>query len=122
MYCSANISRAKPPLALRVGIWELAGGEIGTVGQAATLTRLITAVRQQYPDGWYEFPAVICYDNSAISAGETFCVSSAYKHFRGAQVAAQYCNRSRAAVDRRWQEMVSADGGNGVVFAWPATP
>ncbi len=52
------------------------------------------------PAKWMALPPVTCHDNSGVFPGETFCISNTYKHFGGAQMAAQFCNRSKEMIDK----------------------
>ena len=121
-YCTAFVMRSKENLLLRMPVWQVPAGQSSLAAMGDSVAHLIAAVIQTHPAKWTGFPAVSCHDNSGVFAGETFCFSNTYKHFGGAQMAAQFCNRSRELIDKRWADMVKADGGNARLFPWPVAP
>ncbi|WP_162350061.1 S1C family serine protease [Pseudoxanthomonas gei] len=121
-YCTAFVTRSKEQLLLRVPVWQVPASQASQAAMGDSVSRLIAAVIQAHPAKWTAFPPVTCHDNSGVFAGETFCFSNTYKHFGGAQMAAQFCNSSKEAIDNRWADMVKADGGNARLFPWPAAP
>lgn len=121
-YCTAFVTRSKDGLLLRMPVWQLPAGQASQAAMADSVSRLIAAVIQAHPAKWTTFPPVTCHDNSGVFAGETFCLSNTYKHFGGAQMAAQFCNSSKDLIEQRWADMVKADGGNARIFTWPVAP
>ncbi len=121
-YCTAFITRSKEKLMLRVPVWKIPASQAYEAAMSDSVSRLIAAVIQAYPAKWMALPPVTCHDNSGVFPGETFCISNTYKHFGGAQMAAQFCNRSKEMIDKRWANMDRADGGNARLFPWPAAP
>lgn len=122
-YCTAFVMHSKSALMLRMPIREIPASQASNASMSDSLSQLVTAVMQANPDSrWITFPPVVCYDNSAVHAGETFCLSNTYKHFGGSQMAGQFCNPSKALIEKRWADMVKADGGNMRMFPWPAIP
>ena len=121
-YCAAFVMRSKEQLMLRMPVWQIPVSQASQTAMSESLSRLITAVIQAHPTKWTAFPSVACHDNSGVFAGETFCFSNTYKHFGGSQMAAQFCNRSKELIDKRWADMVKADGDNARIFPWPVAP
>lgn len=121
-YCTAFVMHSKEPLMLRMPVWQVPAGQASQAAMSDSVSRLITAVIQAYPAKWMAFPPVACHDNSGVFAGETFCVSNTYKHFGGSQMAALFCNRSKEMIDKRWADMVKADGDSARIFPWPVAP
>jgi hypothetical protein len=122
-YCTAFVLHSKSALVLRMPIWKIPASQTSNAAMSDSLSRLMTAVVQANPGSkWMTPPPVVCYENAATRAGETFCVSSTYKHFGGSQMAGQFCNSSKALVDQRWAEMIKNDGNNARLFPWPANP
>ncbi|MGH8028151.1 MAG: hypothetical protein ACREO0_15645 [Pseudoxanthomonas sp.] len=121
-FCVAFVTRSKPPLVTRTPIWKAATGQNGTEAMTRSLSAVTAAVLQANPGKWQDFPAIQCQDNSAVFAGETFCYASSYKHFSGSQLAGQFCNASRALIDKRWEDMLKSNGGAVQSFAWPRSP
>lgn len=121
-YCTAFVMHSKSALMLRTPIWEIPVSQTSNTAMSDSLSRLIAAATQANPGSkWMTFPPILCYDNSGAFAGETFCFSNTYKHFGGSQMAAQFCNRSKEMIDKRWADMVKADGGSARIFPWPTT-
>lgn len=122
-YCAAFVLHSKSALVLRTPIWEIPASQTSNAAMSDSLSRLAATAIQANPGSkWMTFPPVLCYDNAATHAGETFCVSSTYKHFGGSQMAAQFCNRSKTLLEKRWAEMTRSDGPNVRNFPWPVTP
>ena len=121
-YCTAFVTRTKEKLMLRMPIREFPFTQTDQAAMRVSLSGLVTAVIQAHPMKWMAFPPVSCFDNLGVFAGETFCVSTNYKHFGGTQMAGQFCNRSKEMIDRRWADMVKADGGSARIFPWPVAP
>lgn len=121
-YCTAFVTRTKEKLMLRMPVRESPFAQTDQAAMSVSLSGLVTAVIQAHPMKWMAFPPVSCFDNSGVFAGETFCVSTNYKHFGGTQMAGQFCNRSKEMIDKRWADMVKADGGGARIFPWPVAP
>ena len=121
-YCTAFVMRSKENLLLHMPVWQVSAGQSSQAAISASASRLIAAVIHAHPAKWTAFPPVTCHDNSGVFAGETFCFSNTYKHFGGAQMAAQFCNGSRKLIDQRWADMVKAEGGSARIFPWPPAP
>jgi hypothetical protein len=121
-YCTAFVTRSKEKLMLRVPVWQISASQASEAAMSDSVSRLIAAVIQAHPAKWMALPPVTCHDNSGVFPGETFCISNTYKHFGGAQMAAQFCNRSKEMIDKRWADMDRADGGNATLFPWPVAP
>ncbi|MGH8063307.1 MAG: S1C family serine protease [Pseudoxanthomonas sp.] len=121
-YCTAFITRSKEKLMLRVPVWKIPASQASEAAMSDSVSRMIAAVIQAHPAKWMALPPVTCHDNSGVFPGETFCISNTYKHFGGAQMAAQFCNRSKEMIDKRWADMDRADGGNARLFPWPIAP
>jgi hypothetical protein len=122
-YCAAFVLHSKSALALRAPIWEIPASQTSNAAMVDSLSRLVAAIIQANSSTkWMTFPPIVCYDNSGVHTGETFCFSSTYKHFGGSQMAGQFCNPSKALIDKRWADMVKADGNNARLFSWPTNP
>ncbi len=121
-YCAGFVMRSKEPLMLRMPVWQVPAGQASQVAMSDAVSRMIAAVIQAHPGKWMAFPPAACHDNAGVFAGETFCVSNTYKHFGGSQMAAQFCNRSKDMIDKRWADMVKADGDSARIFPWPVVP
>lgn len=122
-YCTAFVLHSKSALVLRMPVWKIPASQTSNAAMSDSLSRLVAAVIQANPGSkWMTSPPVVCYDNTATHAGETFCVSSTYKHFGGSQMAGQFCNPSKVLIDQRWAEMIKTDGNNARLFPWPANP
>ena len=122
LYCTAFVMRSKEPLMLRMPVWKIPASQASQTAMGESVSRMIAAVIQAHPAKWTAFPPVTCHDNSGVFADETFCISNTYKHFGGSQMAAQFCNRSKELIDKRWADMVKADGDNARIFPWPVAP
>lgn len=120
LYCTGFVQRGKPELRVRAPVEEQANPRATHAQLATRLNQLLASVQHANPGKWFELPAPVCYENSAVFQGETFCVSTLYKHFGGLQQTAMFCNASRELIDARWRDMEKADGGNAQVVAWPA--
>ena len=118
-YCAAFVTRSKEKLMLRMPVQEFSFTQTDQAAMSNSLSGLVAAVIQAHPMKWMAFPPVSCFDNSGVFAGETFCISINNKHFGGMQMAAQFCNRSKELIDKRWADMVKADGGSARIFPWP---
>lgn len=121
-YCTAFITHTKSSLILRAPIRQLSAAQTSHAAMTDALSQWVAAVVQAHPIKWMTFPPTACHDNSGVFKGETFCVSVNFKHFGGTQMAAQFCNPSREMIDKRWADMVKADGGNAQIFPWPVAP
>ena len=121
-YCAAFVTRTKEKLMLRMPIREFPFTQTDQAAMSVSLSGLIAAVVQAHPIKWMAFPPVSCFDNPGVFAGETFCISINNKHFGGMQMAGQFCNGSKEMIDKRWADMVKADGGSARIFPWPVAP
>ena len=119
LHCTAFVTHAKSGLHLRTPIWDSTTGQDANAAMTASLQRLIGAVVQANPGTpWMKFAPTVCYDNSGVFAGETFCVSITHKHFGGTQMAAQFCNPSKEMIDKRNADMNKSSAG-ARAFPWP---
>ena len=118
-YCTAAVTRTKDKLSLRIPIREFLFTQGDHAAMRNALSGLIAAAIAAHPVKWMPFAPIACYDNYGVFAGETFCVSVIHKHFGGTQMAAQFCNASKEMLDKRWADMVKADGGSAREFPWP---
>lgn len=120
LYCTGFVMRTKPALTVRVPVRKEASPSYNQTTATATLTTLVSAVQQAHPGDWQDLSSHIgCYDNSGVIAGEKFCVVSSFKRFGGGmQTAGLFCNASRELIDKRWDQMVKADGGHAQIFPW----
>lgn len=118
-YCTAYVARSKEGLNLRLPIREFPLKQADQTAMREKLSGVIAAAIQAHAVKWMAFPPVTCIDNSGVNAGETFCFSVITKHFGGTQIAAQFCNASKAMIDKRFADMVKADAGTAREFQWP---
>ncbi|RZL05884.1 MAG: hypothetical protein EOP40_18940 [Rubrivivax sp.] len=118
-YCTAFVTRTQEALTLRAPVQPFPFMQDDRAAMRDALSALVAAVIQANPVRWTAFSPVTCYDNSGVHAGETMCVSVGARHFGGTQMAAQFCNGSKEMIDKRWADMVQADGDGARNVAWP---
>lgn len=119
-YCFAFVTRSEPPLVVQTPVHKEADSRPTDASLIASLGAVTQAVQVAHPGKWNDGLArPTCYDNSGVFAGETFCVASTYKHFRGSQMAGLFCNSSRETLDKRLEDHRKGSGPAVQTFDWP---
>ena len=122
LYCTGFVMRGKPALIARAPVRKEASPAYNPATATATLSALVSAVQQANPGDWHDLSHIGCYDNDGVIASEKFCVVSTFKRFGGGtQMAGLFCNASREMIDKRWSQMVEADGGHAQIVPWPGS-
>ena len=120
-FCFAFVTRTEPPLVVQAPIHREADTRPTDGVLTSSLRQLVQAVQTAYPGKWHDgLMSPVCYDNSMVFPGETFCVASTHKHFSGSQMLGMFCNASRDTLEKRFADHRNSSGTAAVqVLDWP---